>query len=100
MQPFDESVANAITADGWLIFGGGGSPFLSIPRAFVWTAAAGMRSLQDIAVENGVTIPEGYLLTNVVAASTDGKILLGVAYDPQGRQVSYVLQLPVSAYGL
>lgn len=74
MQPCDESFANAITADGRLIPGGCGSPCFSIP--------------------------EGNLLTNVVAASTDGEILPGVAYDPQGRQVSFVLQLPVSAYGL
>lgn len=43
MQPFDDSLAIAITADGQLIPGGCGVPFCSIPRPFVWTAAAAPR---------------------------------------------------------
>jgi hypothetical protein len=43
MRSFDESLANAITADGQQILGGCGSPFFNIHRAFVWTAAAAPR---------------------------------------------------------
>ena len=97
---FDPQYPNAIAAGGKLIFGGAGSPFFSIPRAWVWTQADGMRPLQDLITENGVEIPDGYLLINVLAASNDGSVVLGVAYDPTGLQVSFVLRLPVSAYGL
>lgn len=97
---FDPTFANAIAAGGKLIFGGSGSPFFSIPRAFVWTADAGLRPLADVAAAHGVEIPEGYLLTNVLAASADGTVVLGTAYDPNSNQVTFVLHLPVSAYGL
>jgi hypothetical protein len=98
--PTDRTFANAIAADGKLIFGGCGDPFLSVPVAFVWTAAEGMKPLQNVATAHGIVIPSGYLLTNVMAASTDGSMLLGVAYDPSFNQVSFVMRLPVSAYGL
>jgi uncharacterized membrane protein len=99
-DPSDNQYPNAIAADGKLIFGGSGSPFFSVPRAWVWTQADGMRPLQDLIAENGVEIAEGYLLTNVIAAANDGSVVLGVAYDPNGLQVSFVLRLPISAYGL
>lgn len=96
----DPHYANAVAADGQLIFGGSGSPWFSIPRAFVWTQAEGMRVLADVMAEAGLPLPEGYLLTNVIAASNDGTVILGAAYDPDGWQVSFVLRLPLSAYGL
>ena len=98
--PSDPSYPNAIAAGGQLIFGACGDPFLSLPAAFVWTAGDGMRSLQDLAVAAGVTIPDGFLFANVLAASTDGSVVLGQAFNDTGAQVSFVLRLPVSAYGL
>jgi hypothetical protein len=96
----DITFANAVSAGGALIFGGCGSPFFTLPRAFVWTATGGMRVLADVAAAAGVTIPDGYALTNVIGASTDGTVVLGTAYDPNSRQVTFVLTLPTSAYGL
>jgi len=92
--------ANAIAAGGKLIFGTDGSPFWTLPRAFVWTAAGGMQQLDSVAVHHGITIPEGYFLTHIQAASTDGTVVLGLAYDANFNQVTFVLTLPVSAYGL
>lgn len=91
---------NAIAADGKLILGTVGSPFFAVPRAFVWTSAGGMQQLDSLAISHGVTIPEGYLLTNIQAASADGSVVLGTAYDPRFFQLTFVLTLPVSAYGL
>ena len=91
---------NAISLGGQLIFGGSGDPFFGIPAAFVWTEADGMRSLQEIAAASGIHIPDGTLLTNVLAASVDGSIVLGTAVDESLQQQSFVLKLPVSAYGL
>jgi hypothetical protein len=100
-DPFlDNTYANAIAADGKLIFGTCGSPFFSVPRAFVWTAAGGMQQLDSVAVAHGITIPAGYTLTHIQAASADGTVLLGIAYAPNFTQVTFVLTLPISAYGL
>lgn len=71
-----------------------------MPRPFVWTSAGGMQQLDSLAISHGVIIPEGYLLTNIQAASTDGSVVLGTGYDPKFFQVTFVLTLPVPAYGL
>jgi hypothetical protein len=91
---------NAIAADGKLVFGGCGDAWLGTPHAFVWTAKDGMRSLADLATANGVTIPTGITLNNVVAASLDGSVLLGTCSDEMGKSQSFVLHLQPTAYGL
>jgi hypothetical protein len=104
------AVANAIAADGRLIVGGSGDPFDQGEVAFVWTPDGGMRSLQDIVLANGLTgaappgcpsLSDGGLWLSVVsAASADGTVLLGQAVDTTKRTSSFVIHLPVSAYGL
>jgi hypothetical protein len=94
------SYPNAVAAGGALIFGAFGDPWMTLPEAFVWTEAEGMRKLVDIVVAGGLEIPEGWVLTNVLAASADGSVALGSAYDADGNSKSFVLRLPVSAYGL
>jgi hypothetical protein len=97
---FGGATANAITDDGKLIFGVSGQPFFGTPKAFVWTQAAGMRLLADVVTAAGLTIPEGTTLTNVLASSTDGTVILGQATLADYSIVCFVLRLPVSAYGL
>jgi uncharacterized membrane protein len=97
---FAPAIANAIAADNRLIFGVSGQPFFGTPNAFVWTQAGGMRPLADVVTAAGLVIPEGTRLTNVLAASVDGTVVLGQAQDAEFNITSFVLQLPVSAYGL
>jgi hypothetical protein len=59
-----------------------------------------MRPLAPILGEAGLTIPLNYILTGIVAASNDGTRVLGTAMDGQGLTVTFVLTLPLSAYGL
>jgi hypothetical protein len=92
--------ANAIAAGSQLVFGGVGDPFMTVPTAFVRTSPAGMRPLSDLVVAQGIAIPSGYVLSTVMAASADGTVVLGVAFDDKGMQQSFVLRLPASAYGL
>ncbi len=99
-QSLDVAYPNAVVAGGELIFGGSGDPFMTTPVAFVWTKTDGMRPLQDVATANGVTLPTGYLLVDVLAASSDGSVVLGTAYDASSQSKSFVLRLPTSAYGL
>jgi hypothetical protein len=89
---------NAISADGKLVFGGYGDPWMDLPRAFVWTAKDGVRAIDEIATAHGVTIPDGITLANVIAASADGGVLLGTATDAAGKTQTFVLRLAPSAY--
>jgi hypothetical protein len=93
-DPFANTYPQAIAANGQLIFGGSGG------QAFVWTAGAGTRRLQDIATAAGVEIPQGVVLNTVKAASADGTIVIGQAFNASFRSYSFVLKLPASAYGL
>ena len=92
-DPFAITAPNAIAANGQLVFGGSGG------KAFVWTAAGGTRSLQDIAAAAGVAMEGGLVLQVVKAASADGTIVIGQAYN-KNKTSTFVLKLPVSAYGL
>ncbi len=99
--PSDRTYINAIAADGDLLFGTSGDNFFGVMQAIVWTKDGGARLLANVCAEQGVVIPEGYVLNGVLAASRDGSIVLGTALDldsPFGAQVSFVLELPASAY--
>jgi len=95
-----QTFPNAIAADGQLIFGKTSNGFFDPPVAFVWTQAQGMRSLAGIAAASGVSIPPDLTLDNVLAASVDGTVVLGTAFDFSFGLYAFVLRLPVSAYGL
>jgi hypothetical protein len=99
-MPTDTAWPNAIAADGRLVTGGCGDPFWGGVQAFVWTDADGMRPLAPIVAAAGLTVPEGVSLTNVIAASEDGTVLLGFTQDQVMAQGAFVLHLPLSAYGL
>lgn len=100
MMPTDTVYPNALTADGRAVFGGVGSEYFTVPVAFVWTEAAGMRAVQELAVAAGIEIPEGYWLTSVVAASDDGTVLLGRAFDADFSSKTFILHAPAAAWGL
>jgi uncharacterized membrane protein len=94
----DRAYPNAIARDGALIFGACGG--FAFTEAFVWTEAGGMRPLSEILTAEGIDLPPGYTLRNVIAASADGTILLGTSATASDTPGSFVLRLPVSAYGL
>jgi uncharacterized membrane protein len=96
--PTDKMFPNAIAGDGELVFGGLGDAFFGIPIAFVWTAQDGMTALADVAAASGITLPEGTLLNNVLAASTDGTVTIGTAMDAAGNPRTFVLRLPADAF--
>lgn len=95
--PSDPMFPNAIARDGALVLGGSGDAFSGIPVAFVWSEEAGIRALQDVAVDAGIDVPEGFLFGNVLATSTDGAVILGTGLDEDGFTRSFVLRLPADA---
>jgi hypothetical protein len=94
----DTAYPNAIARNGELIFGGCGG--FGFTEAFVWTEAEGMRPLSAILEAADIALPSGYTLQNIIAASADGTVLLGSSATATGTPGSFVLRLPVSAYGL
>ncbi len=99
----------AIAAKNELILGSAGDPSWSMDLAgteefaVVWTKGSGLRKLQDLVTKAKVKIPDGIHLTAITAASADGTVILGVATDiadPTLAQHTFVLRLPVSAYGI
>lgn len=98
--PGTPTFANAIAADGALIFGANGDGFSGGQSAMVWTAATGIRSLDQLLRDRHFIIPEGFTLTNVLATSTDGTVVIGTAQDDRFNQKTFVLKAPVSLYGL
>ncbi len=95
--PSDPVFPLAMTADGAYVFGGLGDAFFSIPTAFVWSEAAGMRSIAAIAVANGIALPDGMTLNSILGASADGTVLIGTAMDADLALKTFALRLPPTA---
>jgi len=99
LTPSSGGWGQAVALNGKLVFGTSGGGFdPSVP--FVWTQAAGVRSLADIATANGITLPSDLYWDAVVAASADGSVVVGTMHDATYTTYTVVLKLPVSAYGL
>jgi hypothetical protein len=106
-QPQDQVWLNAIAGEGALIFGGDGDPSWSSGGlgseevAVVWTKAKGMRKLQDVVTARSIALPAGWDLTDVLASSSDGSVLLGYATDTTSPTLAghtFVLKMAPSAY--
>ena len=72
--------------------------------AFVWSKDKGMRNLQDVAVAAGITMPANHFLTNVMAVSGDGRVVICTAEIPAAdptmgypTEKLFVLVLPEGA---
>ena len=96
--PTDPVYPNALSADGRLAFGGVGSEYFTVPVAFVWSAADGMRALQPLLADAGIDLG-GATLTSVVAVSDDGSTLIGRAFDADFALVSFVVRVDPAVYG-
>lgn len=90
----------AVALNGQVVFGTNSAGFFDPPVPFFWTQAGGVTSLLDIAAANGITLPADYYWEAIVAASADGTIIVGTAYDPAFTLNTYVLKVPASIYGL
>ncbi len=100
LAPGGFGYAQAVALNGQLVFGTSAASSFDPPMPFVWTKAGGVKSLLDIAAANDITIPPNYYWEAVVAASADGTIVVGTVYDEAFHLYTYVMRIPVSAYGL
>ncbi len=79
--PGDEpygAIALAISDDGKVV-GFSGSPFFSVPRAFIWTFDLGMMLLSDYLVQEGVAGYTDEALMRAIDISADGNTIVGAA---------------------
>jgi probable HAF family extracellular repeat protein len=87
------SEAWGASADGSVIVGL--SEGASTAHAFRWTAAGGMRSLQDILTTDyglgGQLV--GWDLSFAIACSADGRVITGVGGDPAGQSEAWIARL-------
>ncbi len=87
--------ALGISGDGSIVVG-----FCSgaASTPFIWTPAAGMRSLSTALVsEFGLNL-NGWQLTSAYAISPDGKAIVGTAAHPTGPFGVYLVTLPTPCY--
>jgi hypothetical protein len=97
VDPTSRGLVNAVVANGDLVFGRYGDPKTGA-TAFVWTRDAKTRALQDVISAAGIVIPPEYTMWNVTGASTDGSVVVGIAYGPMGPYTPFALRMPPSAY--
>jgi uncharacterized membrane protein len=89
------SQANAATADGAIIVGESRTAILE-PDAFIWTAAGGMRNLQEVLItEHGLGAAlTGWRLAGVSGISDDGNVIVGYGRNPEGRFEGFAVVIP------
>jgi probable HAF family extracellular repeat protein len=88
------STAYAATADGSIIVGESRTTLID-SDAFIWTSATGMRSLQEVLInEHGLgQALAGWRLSNALI-SDDGNVIVGTGRAPSGRLEGFVVVIP------
>jgi hypothetical protein len=89
----DASGAFAITPDARVI-GGYGTGAMG-REAVVWIDRA-PRSLEDVFVEAGGELPEGFILHDVRAIADDGRVIVGNGINPSGDPEGFRIVLPTA----
>jgi probable HAF family extracellular repeat protein len=79
-----ESFAEAVSGDGSVVVGEANASATASSKAFIWDAAHGMRSLQDVLVNDyglGASLA-GWTLHGATGISADGKVIVGFGSAP------------------
>ncbi len=95
--PGDEfhSTASAVSFDGSVIVGQSLSALGF--EAFIWDSAHGMRSLQDLLVNQCGLDLTGWTLRNATGISADGSTIVGSGYNPNGDLEAWIATIPEPA---
>jgi probable HAF family extracellular repeat protein len=87
-----QSEARAVSADGSVVVGIADMG-AAIQKAFIWDAVHGIRSLQDVLIEQGDDLT-GWTLMNAEAISDDGLTIVGIGKNPSGQSEAFVATVP------
>ena len=84
-----DSIATAVSADGSVVVG---NATVSGSRAFIWTEAAGMRSIETVLTHQGLDM-DGWILSRANDVSADGRTIVGQGFDPSGTLRGWIAHL-------
>jgi probable HAF family extracellular repeat protein len=88
-----ESWAMDVSADGSVIVGGNYSQEIHTGEAFIWDEIKGMRSLQDLLInEYGLDLT-GWILKEATGISDDGLTIVGFGSNPDGHVMGWIAVL-------
>ena len=94
---FFNSFAQRVSADGRTVVGQSHVPIGANqgfrPETFVWRQAGGMQRLQDVLAAQGVDVA-GWVFTNPTGISADGRVIVGLGTNPQGKPEAWRAVLP------
>lgn len=93
------SLAYAVNGDGSVV-GGTGALATGGPQAFIWTEADGMRSLMDVLIANGISVPSGWRFNEVTSISDDGMTFGGYGRSPTNQFQGFVVTIPAPSGGM
>jgi probable HAF family extracellular repeat protein len=97
VAPFTSQAAT-MSSDGGTIYGFSAAPGIN-EQGWVWTQAIGMRTLDDVLVNDhglGQEL-EGWRLWRISDVSDDGLVLLGRGRNPAGELEDFVVAIPEPA---
>jgi len=86
----------AVSADGSTIVGTrsvGRQSYSTPPKAIIWDAKNGMRSLASVLREHGADL-EGWSLGEAHGVSDDGRVIVGMGTNPDGNYEAWIAHLP------
>jgi probable HAF family extracellular repeat protein len=90
------SSARGVSADGQVVVGSAlGRDDAS--RAFLWTAADGMQALQEVLARELSADLRGWVLTDALAVSADGRTVVGAGRNPRGETEAWMARRPAGA---
>lgn len=90
------SIVSDLSADGSIAVGFNrfnGSNFLNA-TGFIWTQATGMISAEQYLNNNGITLPDGFLILDLSAISADGSTIVGSGVDSDFNDQSFIISIP------
>jgi uncharacterized membrane protein len=84
------SPALAISADGRTVVGWYAGSRTETGRAYIWTRDDGFNDLQTVLEAQGAVLPPGFTISEARGLSDDGRTIVGVGVDVEGRTVGWV----------
>ena len=84
--------AFGVSSDGSVVIGSSSIGSNDI-EAFIWDQTNGMRSIQDLLIEQGIDLT-GWTLSEARGISDDGQLIVGFGTNPLGAQEAWLATVP------
>lgn len=89
------SILSDITADGSMAVGYNRQTFNFLTSSgTIWTAETGLISATQWLASSGVTLPDGFLITDLAAISADGFTIVGNGLDASFNSQAFIIHIP------